>query len=162
MLKGFSLLLWFVVFGGQVASALAGQDDYIDDRSTPQMLITSYFNALNRHEFARAWSYRREGALGDDFEAFVEGFAEVGNSEFKLGEILGEGAVGSLYFQVPIVVGYEIKGEFADVFAGCFILKLTQPAIQSPPFSPLHILNGSLVLVHDVAFSEAQPGVCPD
>jgi hypothetical protein len=29
-------------------------------------------------------------------------------------------------------------------FVGCYTLRLTQPANQSPPFQPLHIVSGNL------------------
>jgi hypothetical protein len=33
--------------------------DYLDDRSTPEAVISSYYNAINRAEYARAYSYFR-------------------------------------------------------------------------------------------------------
>ena len=30
---------------------------YLDDRSTPAAVMLSYFNAINRHEYLRAYSY---------------------------------------------------------------------------------------------------------
>ncbi|MGH6859926.1 MAG: hypothetical protein ACRECY_06700, partial [Phyllobacterium sp.] len=31
--------------------------EYLDDRSTPETVIKSYYNAINRQEYARAYSY---------------------------------------------------------------------------------------------------------
>src|SRR5581483_8982233 len=36
-------------------------EEYIDDRSTATQLVRSYFNAINRREYARAYSYWESG-----------------------------------------------------------------------------------------------------
>jgi hypothetical protein len=47
-----------------LASPALAQDEpaYLDDRSTPEAVISSYYNAINRAEYARAYSY-----FGADF-----------------------------------------------------------------------------------------------
>ena len=35
-------------------------DRFIDDRSSPARVITSLYNAIDRHEYLRAWSYNHE------------------------------------------------------------------------------------------------------
>ena len=45
--------------------APAAQADYMDDRSTPVSLIGSLYNAIDRHEYLRAWSYFAEDS--EDF-----------------------------------------------------------------------------------------------
>ncbi len=48
--------------------------DYRDDRSTPQALMESYYNAINRKEYARAYSYYSEEGREPDFKVFVKGY----------------------------------------------------------------------------------------
>ena len=38
-------------------AALAAEPAYLDDRSDAGALVRSFYNALNRHEYSRAWSY---------------------------------------------------------------------------------------------------------
>jgi hypothetical protein len=38
-------------------------------------------------------------------------------------------------------------GDQHAYYAGCYTLRLAQPAIQSPPFQPLHIVDGDLKAV---------------
>ena len=48
----------FMTFAGVMpAIAQQQQKPYIDDRSSPQALVQSLYNAINRKEFARAYSY---------------------------------------------------------------------------------------------------------
>ncbi|HVY51583.1 MAG TPA: hypothetical protein VHA07_08475, partial [Devosia sp.] len=44
-----------------VSPALAAPPAYLDDRSTPEAVIASFYNAINRQEYARAWSYYEDG-----------------------------------------------------------------------------------------------------
>lgn len=48
--------------------------DYRDDRSTPQALIESYYNAINRKEYARAYGYYSEEGREPDFKTFLKGY----------------------------------------------------------------------------------------
>ena len=37
-------------------TATGWNDSYLDDRSSAQAILNSYYNAINRKEYARAWS----------------------------------------------------------------------------------------------------------
>ena len=46
-------------------------ENYQDDRSSPESLIRSLYNAINHHEYARAWSYYGE-APATDFTTYAK------------------------------------------------------------------------------------------
>ena len=139
--------------------AQAQETDYLDDRSTPQRLIASYFNALNNNEFARAWSYWDNEIEGTSFEDFVEGFTGVENIKFRLGAPVSEGAAGSIFTQVPYVMRTLDADGWREVYQGCFLTRIATPSIQSPPFTGLHFWEGYLKPVEG-DFKNTAPGEC--
>ena len=118
--------------------------DYRDDRSTAVSVIESLYNAINRREYLRAWSYFRDEPDRPDFESFAKGYADTSRVRVKLGATETEGAAGSTYYRVPAVVE-ATRGGTATVFSGCYELRLVQPAVQAePPFQPLGVVRGNL------------------
>jgi hypothetical protein len=121
-----------------------GPEGYQDDRSSPLELIESYVNALNRHEYARAYGYWEAGSDVGPFADFEAGFAGTQVITLTTGAILGEGAAGSLFYNVPVILETATTTG-PQVFAGCYVLRLAQPANQAePPFQPLGIRSGEL------------------
>jgi len=133
------------------ATAMAWADDasYRDDRSDPIAVIQSYYNAINRHEFARAWSYwGPDGQPGHDFDDFAAGFETTQSVAVVTGDPLADGAAGSVYYSVPVALAATAADGSVTYFAGCYLLRLAQPAIQGVPFQPMHFEQGRL---HGVA-----------
>jgi len=150
-----------------VVTAAAAQDTpaYRDDRSTATSVIESLYNAINRHEYLRAWSYFETEAGGDDatadYEAFKEGYADTVSVTIVTGTETAEGAAGSTYYTIPAAIE-AVDGEGKHRrFAGCYTLRLAQPAIQdTPPFSPLHIIEGALKPVKSGDLDAILPESC--
>jgi hypothetical protein len=137
-------LLALGLLGAASPAAAQPLPDYRDDRSTPEAVIESLYNALNRREFLRAWSYFREEPDRPDFESFAKGYADTSRVRLKLGAALSEGAAGSTYYRVPAVVE-ATRGGTVAVFSGCYELRLIQPGAQGePPFQPMGIVRGNL------------------
>ncbi|MCD2472074.1 hypothetical protein LQ948_12720 [Jiella sp. MQZ9-1] len=127
-------------------SDTAGIDeDYLDDRSTPVSLIRSLYNAIDRHEYLRAWSYFAEDSSRPDFATFEKGYETTGGVKLKFGDPLSEGAAGSVYTSVPTVIEAIGTDGSVKVFAGCYVTRFIQPANQAtPPFVPLQISKATL------------------
>ena len=135
-----------ILIAGFATSALA-QDagQYIDDRSSPEAVIRSYYNAVNRQEYARAYSYYEDGEGVADFDTFAKGYENTQSVQVTIGEPSGEGAAGSTYYSVPVSLDAVATNGRHSYFAGCFTLRLANPGIQAePPFEPMHITQGSL------------------
>ena len=58
------------VIAALAVPATAAQPQYLDDRSTPEAVIASFYNAIGRQEYARAWSYYADGQGVPAFDAF--------------------------------------------------------------------------------------------
>jgi hypothetical protein len=138
------------------ASPALAQDapDYLDDRSTPEAVISSYYNAINRAEYARAYSY-----FGQDdapnYDQWEIGYSDTSHVEVSFGQSAQEGAAGSTYWTLPVKLDVTATEGQHSYFVGCYTLRLAQPAIQAPPFQPLHIIEGKLKTVDAQGFAPA-------
>ena len=147
--------LWPLALLLLTAPALAQDEpDYLDDRSTPEAVISSYYNAINRAEYARAYSY-----FGADFapgyDRWAAGYADTSRVDVSFGQSAQEGAAGSIYWTLPVKLDVTTTDEQHSYYAGCYTLRLAQPAVQAPPFQPLHIVSGNLEKVDAQGFAPA-------
>lgn len=126
---------------------------YQDDRSSGAALVQSLYNAINRKEYLRAWSYYGQNAVAraddakaaEDYEAFKKGYAETEFVTLLTGDEAQEGAAGSSYYTLPVAIdAVDAAGKHSQ-FVGCYTLRLAQPSIQdAPPYQPLHIEKGEM------------------
>jgi hypothetical protein len=115
-------------------------DHYIDDRSDPEALIRSLFNAINRHEYLRAYSYWKDDADVGSFADFEAGYAETATVALETGEVAGDAGAGQFNYLVPVTLNVTTTGGEAQTFVGCYHLHLSNPGVQAePPFIPLGI-----------------------
>ncbi|MEN3793245.1 hypothetical protein [Fulvimarina sp. MAC3] len=141
-------------------AAADGPAPYLDDRSTPVSLITSLYNAIDRQEYLRAWSYFSEESGRPGFTKFEEGYETTGGVKLKLGDTISDGAAGSIYTSVPTVIEATGTDGSVRVFSGCYVTRFVEPANQAtPPFVPLQISRAKLRPAH-TKFDETS-GDCP-
>lgn len=121
-------------------------DGYIDDRSDPIKVLASYFNAINQHEYARAYSYWGNPAQAGEFDAFQAGYADTAQVHLTVGGVSSDAGAGQLYSSVPVILMVEQTGGKPDQrFGGCYVLHLSQPAVQGiPPFQPMAIDSAAI------------------
>jgi hypothetical protein len=137
----------------------AAEPDYLDDRSDAEAVVKSFYNAINRREFSRAWSYFGESKPSANFESFVTGFEDTKSVRVVTGEPGAEGAAGSTYFNVPVAIAATGADDTERVFAGCYTARLANPQIQELPFTGLHLERGDLKPT-DKPVEEALPKQC--
>lgn len=140
------------------AVAQQQEQPYLDDRSTPQALVRSLYNAINRKEFARAYSYFSvppQPTLND----YAKGYDETEGVTLVVGAPASEGAAGSTFYSVPVAISADGANE--QVFAGCYTMRLANPQIQGDPYQPLAIEKGSLSPVAG-PIDAALPTSCAD
>jgi hypothetical protein len=119
-------------------------DHYLDDRSTPQSLIQSYYNAINRKEYLRAYSYWDNPGSGGgqppSFERFQSGFAATAAVQVLIGTVSGDAGAGQIYYNVPVALTAETTSGALQVYAGCFTLHMSQPSFWAePPYQGMGI-----------------------
>jgi hypothetical protein len=159
MVKWSSLLLGalWIVGTSTIASAQghAPEPGYQDDRSTAESVIGSYFDAVNRREYARAYSYWEPAAAASQlapFDDFAAGYADTAAVDLTLGDIGSGVGAGQLYFTVPVTLIATMSDGAVQTFVGCYTLHIGRPQIQAvPPFQPLAIQRASIRQVDNEA-----------
>jgi len=130
-----------------------GADRYLDDRSTAETLMRSFVNALNRHEYLRAYSYWEPEAPGlAPYPQFEAGYADTESVQATIGQMSSDAGAGQVYHVVPVtLISKRTSGE-TQTFVGCYVLHLSSPSIQdTPPFRGLEIQSADVKQVADDA-----------
>src|SRR4051812_40022859 len=98
------LASWLLVAGVSPGAAqeMAPEPGYLDDRSTAEAVIRSYYDAVNRQEYARAYSYWERPL--QPFDDFTAGYADTASVEVSFGVGGGGVGAGQLYFTVPVTL----------------------------------------------------------
>lgn len=127
---------------------IGGTPPYLDDRSTPEQVLRSLANAIDRKEYDRAYSYWDPSTASGQvppYPEFKAGYASTASVEMTFGKTTVGAAAGNLYFQVPTaLVAHTTSGQ-TQTFVGCYTLHLSQPSVQDkPPYQPLDIRAGTL------------------
>ncbi len=140
--------------------ALADDWTYLDDRSTPQKLIESYYNAISHGYFAQAYGYFTEGSAPQDFAAWAKGYETTKSVTVKFGSTEPDPGAGQIYWTLPVAISATLNDGTVKVFAGCYKIHLSNPGMQTdPPFQPMGIVSGSLKETSK-ALEKAVPGSC--
>jgi hypothetical protein len=119
---------------------------YIDDRSAGEVVMRSYYNAVNRREYTRAYGYWEPGAAGlAAFDTFAAGYANTKSVTLLTKPGTTDAGAGQLSYSVPTVVTAANADGSTTIFSGCYKLHLGSPNIQAtPPFQPLAIQSARI------------------
>ncbi len=131
-----------LVFMLIVTSAHA-TDRYQDNRSSAADLVRSLYNAINLREYARAYDYFSTPPA-KDFKTFQAGYEHTARVDVLMGEITGDGAAGSIFYNVPTAIKATDDKGVSKVFLGCYTIHAINGAVQEPPARPYQIEKGAL------------------
>ncbi len=134
---------------------------YLDDRSDAAAIVKSFYNAVSRREYARAWDYFGDQKPSATFAAFVKGYENTDLVQIVTGEPGVEGAAGSTFFSLPVALLATNADSSQQVFAGCYTARLGNPQAQEPPFRGLTIERAELK-PSEQPFEEKLPEKCGD
>lgn len=121
--------------------------NYIDDRSTPSQVIVSFYNAVNRKEYLRAYSYYGdpEGSLGS-YASFSSGYQDTASVDLVFGQISGDAGMSQIYYTVPVILKVTTTANTHVNYSACYVVHETNPSVYgAPPISPMNIHSGSAV-----------------
>ena len=77
---------------------------YLDDRSSAEQVIRSYYDAINRRQYLRAYSYWESSTTLPSYDVFAKGFDGTTAAQVELGTVGGNPGAGQLYWSVPAAV----------------------------------------------------------
>ncbi len=118
---------------------------YVDDRSTPSQVVVSFYNAVNRKEYSRAYGYYTNPTttLGA-FANFSNGYANTISVDLVFGSITGDTSMSQTYFTVPVVLKAATSNGAHTNYAACYIVHQANPSVfGGPNFQPMSIDKGS-------------------
>lgn len=122
----------------------------VSDRLSPEGLLVSYYNAINRNEFLRAYSYWTAPGTGPtstppDYTTFVTGYTNTASVGLSVGNIVTEGAAGTSYSRVAAVLISTQKNGAIQRYYGCYLLKQVNVVVDNvPPPHPITIVNAHI------------------
>src|SRR5205085_8770763 len=97
--------------------------NYFDNRSNAVVALQSYFNAINRREYARAYSYWESASAAGPFAQFQAGYADTQSVLLTTGTVTGDAGAGQRYYTVPVVLQVGTTGG-PRTYAGCYVLHI--------------------------------------
>lgn len=116
-----------------------GNRTFLDDRSNPIQVVRSYYNAINRKELARAYSYWLPNASPKPptFEVFQKDFAAITVTQLETGKTFNDKTGDTVYYYVPITAYTRQANNRLVTYVGCYTI--AQPQSTAPPFVPMGI-----------------------
>lgn len=100
-------------------------------RGVPASVIRDYYSAIASHDYARAYGLWRNGgrASGKSLAAFERGFVDTVDTKVDVGEpSRPEGAAGSIYVTVPVIVQATTGDGTEQRFKGRYVLRRANAA----------------------------------
>lgn len=120
---------------------------YIDNRSNAQLVIISLYNAINRHEYLRAYSYWSNPAnsLGS-YNSYANGYVNTAWVDLVFGQVMGDAGMSQVYYTVPVLLKVTSTNGTRSNYAACYVVHAVSADVQGvPPFRPMSIDQGSAV-----------------
>lgn len=139
-----------------------GPDNYIDNRSGAVEVVSSLFNAINRKEYVRAFSYFQDPAVVGNYADYAAGFADTGLINATFGTVVSDAGAGQYYYTIPVAQTVQTTSGTTQIFVGCYTLHLANPGMQAVmPFEPLGITKSKFALVaNDIAIEPLLERAC--
>ena len=140
----------------------ARRPDYLDDRSSPQALISSYVNAIANGQKGRAFSYYAEDSAPAPFAQFSPDLDSVRWASATLGTVVVRETPGEVSRTVPAVIKEHLANGTTRMNGGCFAVRLVQPRFQViGSWRPMAIIGESLHLVASETSPDEVASDCP-
>nr|WP_319387198.1 hypothetical protein [uncultured Roseibium sp.] len=155
----FSAAFLLAVHGPGV-DAFAGDSTYMDDRSSPQKLVESYYFAISNRYYAQAYGYFKPASAPGDFEEWSSGYAKTKSVTVKFGSTEPDPGAGQIYWALPVVIEAVQTDGKNLVYSGCYKIHMSNPGMQTdPPYQPMAIDSASLKETN-ASFKDVKPGSC--
>lgn len=113
---------------GQGFPTKNGQVPFYEKRDGSAIqLLKSYYNAINRKDYERAYSYF-QGAPNPDpstaapYQQFVQGFADTASVTLAVGKETDDPGAGNIYAGVPVVITSQHTTGNPTTFSGCYFM----------------------------------------
>jgi hypothetical protein len=127
--------------------------DVVDSQASPITLLESYYNAVNRRDYARAYGYWETPPRNASLEQFAQGYANTAHVDVLVGlGIQGGGAAGSVYTEIPALLIATHTDGSQQAYAGCFVTRRSNVPVGDAPTPDLNwrLYSASIAQASDV------------
>ena len=130
---------------------------YLDDRTNAVQVIRSLFNAVNRKEYVRAYSYWEPNAQGlPPYNQFQQGYTTTASVTLTFGTVTSNAGAGQFYYMVPTTLVSTTTANATQTYVACYVVHQSSPDAQGvPPFRPMAIRSATAKLVANNADTTA-------
>ena len=116
-------------------------------------VVQAYYQAISAQDYPQAYTYwAQDGAAsGQAYATFAQGFAQTTKVDLVVGPAQTNGAAGSIYAELPVVIFAQQRDGSTQSFCGTYTLRRA----NVPPFDSFgwRIMSAATLQVADV-----QPG----
>jgi hypothetical protein len=142
------------IAGAQIAAADAAAEPPTGTGDALQVL-QSYYQAIDDANYPRAYTeWENNGqASQQSFSAFAQGFAETDSVMLTTGQAQTNGAAGSIYADIPVVVIAQQRDGSQQSFCGTYTLRRA----NVPPFDTFgwRIYSAAILQLENVQLDDA-------
>lgn len=138
---------------------------FLDDRSSPIQVLRSYYNAINRKEYVRAYSYWSNSANPPPpaYDVFQRGFTSTASVELTISKAVADGTAGTTYYRAPVTIYARQTNNQIMTYVGCYVISQPNPVnFGAPPFIPMGIYSAKIELVqnYNTNFNDLMDKAC--
>jgi hypothetical protein len=132
-------------------SMTAGETPFYEQRmGTGTQLLKSFYNAINRKEYERAYSYYQgvpnpDPGLAAPYAQWVQGYADTLSVVLAAGKETVDAGAGNIFASVPVVITATRKDGSQQVFSGCYTLHRVNFGISEDPLDTLWSIRSATI-----------------
>ncbi|MEO8288499.1 MAG: hypothetical protein ABI670_18910 [Chloroflexota bacterium] len=127
-----------------------GATPFYENRNDPVGTLKSFYNAITRKEYERAYSYFNGAPnplpdLAPPYNQFVQGYADTTLVTLAVGKVTVGAGAGNLFANFSAVVTATHTDGSTHTFAGCYVMHRVNDGISPNPDDVLwHIYSANL------------------
>jgi hypothetical protein len=126
----------------------SGETPFYEDRTSAVGGLLSFYNAINRKEYDRAYGYFQgapnpQPSLAPPYQQFVAGYADTVSVSVAVGKVTQGAAAGNLYASMAVVLTAKHKDGSTARFSGCYVMHRVNDGISPDPNDELWSINSA-------------------
>jgi len=129
--------------------AQSGETPLYANQSEPDHTLKSYYNAVNRKEYERAYDYFDKGAEVAPLQQFIAGYKDTTSVTLALNPTFEIGAAaGNLFADIRVVLTAMHTDGSKHLYSGCYLMHRVNDGISMDPSDELwHIMSAKIAEV---------------
>lgn len=136
--------------------ATSGEQPFFEDRNSPEGTLKSYYNAVNRKEYERAYRYFDTNSQPQPYNQWAQGYADTKVVTLTVGlNFRIDAGAGNLFAGIPTVIQATRTNGSTSTFYGCYIMHRVNSGISPNP-------EDVLWRIRSATLTEAPAGASPD